>query len=89
MSEHRFYDESDPLYVKGREVVLDACSQLGELDDLRGIPTAALLTYLTIDEDGQEWTGHFYVGGLNSAIGLASRAHNKLLAQDIDEEDDE
>lgn len=87
MSDHRFHDEDDALYLQARDIILDACSKLGHLDNLNGMTTVAVISYLTVDEHGEEWTGRFYVGGFNNAIGLASRTLNALLARDLEPEE--
>lgn len=49
---------------------MDAVSKLAAADGITGMPMAAQISYLVIDEDGRERVAGFYTGGAVQALGL-------------------
>lgn len=52
------------------EILLDAVSRLAAADGITGMPIAAQISYLILDEEGEERAAGFYSGGVVQAMGL-------------------
>lgn len=74
---------------------MDAVSKLAAADGITGMPMAAQISYLVIDEDGQERVAGFYTGGAVQALGLTRYQQLQLdhdavcdCGDDFDDEED-